>query len=308
MEKILFNVEKDGFYGAYYPNKCKSKCAIIACLGDDSEDYMARTAVKWLHERKVNVLMMSPDKKNYSHHNYPLERIENAITWLKENENEKIGFVGASTTGTLALVCASMFPSITLTIALTPSDFVWQGFMQGKRDGYTEWPIENESLFTYKGKILPYMPFCYKHPEYGKVIKEESKKNKDMINSLKLFDDSELKHPLLEEEMIKVENIKGTLVLVGAEDDALWNTVKYINRMKERLNKYKHECDVKIFTYKYGTHYVFPQSMIKKMFPVGSGLFLKLAFKSAREHPKECKATRIDIDKQINSIIKTWVI
>ena len=32
-----------------------------------------------------------------------------------------------------------------------------------------------------------------------------------MINSWKLFDDSEKAHPLKEEEMIKVENIKGDL-------------------------------------------------------------------------------------------------
>ena len=43
---------------------------------------------------------------------------------------------------------------------MTPSDFVWQGFMQGKKDGCKEWPIEGESLFSYKGKPLPYMPFC----------------------------------------------------------------------------------------------------------------------------------------------------
>ena len=74
-------------------------------------------------------------KKDYGHHNYPLERIEKAITWLKSHGNAKIGIAGASTTGTLALTAASLFDDISLTIAMTPSDFVWQGFMQGKKDG-----------------------------------------------------------------------------------------------------------------------------------------------------------------------------
>lgn len=113
----------------------------------------------------VNALTMSPGKKNYSHNNYPLERIENAVLWLKNSGNKKIGIVGASTTGTLALTAESLFPGITLTIALTPSDFVWQGFAQGKKDGCKEWPIEGESLFTYKNVPLPYMPFCYSHPK-----------------------------------------------------------------------------------------------------------------------------------------------
>ena len=52
---------------------------MIAMIGDDSEDYLARTSVKWLHKLGVNVMTMSPGKKDYGHHNYPLERIEKAI-------------------------------------------------------------------------------------------------------------------------------------------------------------------------------------------------------------------------------------
>ena len=86
-----------------------SDCAMIAMIGDDPEDYLARTSVKWLHKLGVNVMTMSPGKKDYGHHNYPLERIEKAINWLKVHGNQKIGIVGASTTGTLALTAASYF-------------------------------------------------------------------------------------------------------------------------------------------------------------------------------------------------------
>lgn len=48
-------------------------------LCDDCQDYLARTSVKWLHKLGLNVMTMSPAKKDYGHHNYPLERIENAI-------------------------------------------------------------------------------------------------------------------------------------------------------------------------------------------------------------------------------------
>ena len=163
---------------------------------------MARSAVKWLLRLGVNVLTMSPAKKDYGHHNYPLERIEKAIARLKSHGNKKIGIAGASTTGTLALTAASIFGDISLTVAMTPSDFVWQGFMQGKKDGCNEWPIDGESLFSYKGKPLPYMPFCYKHPDYWRIIAEESKRTGNMIASRKLFDDSEAAHPITEEEFI----------------------------------------------------------------------------------------------------------
>ena len=119
MKHIHFDVKTGGFYGAYWKNKKETNCAIIAMLGDDPEDYMAKSCVKWLMKKGVNVLTMSPAKKNYSHHNYPLERIESAIKWLKDNGNKKIGIAGASTTGTLALTAASYFNDLTLTIAMT---------------------------------------------------------------------------------------------------------------------------------------------------------------------------------------------
>lgn len=306
MKKVCFNVKEDGFYGTYWPLKEKTEYAFIACIGDDANDYLARTVVKWLHKQGFNVLTMSPNKKDYGHHNYPLERIEMAIHYLKNYGNSKIGIIGASTTGTLALTVASMFKDISLTIALTPSDFIWQGFKQGKKDGCKEWPIKNESLFSYHGNPLPYMEFCYQHPEYWHVIEKESKIHGDIVNSCKLFDDSEKKNPLQEDMMIKVENIKGTLILIGAKDDALWNTDKYIHRMEERLSKKEHDCKVKTYVYEHGTHYVFPQSLIKLMLPIGSGFFVKLFFKKAREYPKQCLETRIDIDKKIKEDLKEW--
>ena len=47
--------------------------------------------------------------KNYSHVNNPLERIETAIRWLKNNGNRKIGIMGMSTAGMDSLVAASLY-------------------------------------------------------------------------------------------------------------------------------------------------------------------------------------------------------
>ena len=81
------------------------------------------------------------------------------------------------------------------------------------------------------------MPFCYQHHIYGQVMKEEAKRTKNMLCSRKVFDDSENAHPITEDEFIKVENIKGKLLLIGADDDVLWDTSKYIHRMEKRLNE-----------------------------------------------------------------------
>lgn len=306
MKHISFEVDADGFHGAYWPCRGGSACAVIAMLGDDAADYMARSAVKWLMKLGVNVMTMSPGKKDYGHHNYPLERIETAIAWLKAHGNQKIGIAGASTTGTLALTAAAMFPEISLTIAMTPSDFVWQGFMQGKKDGCKEWPIAGESLFSYHGKPLPYMPFCYQHPQYWQVIAEETRQSGDMLASRKLFDDSEAAHPITEDAYIKVENIRGRLLLIGAADDSLWDTAKYIRRMERRLAEKSHDCTVETAVYAHGTHFVFPEGMLKTILPIGSGLFMKLAFRAAKQFPEACRQTRMDIDRRITAAIQAW--
>ena len=45
---------------------------------------------------------------------------------------KKIGIAGASTTGMFALIAASYYPQITLTIAMTPCDFVMVVYENGK--------------------------------------------------------------------------------------------------------------------------------------------------------------------------------
>lgn len=274
-------------------------------LGDSSDDRMVVSGVKWLHKRGCNVMAMSPAKKDYGHHDYPLERFGKAIEILKVRGNNKIGIVGASTTGMMALVAASVFPEITLTVALTPPDFIMEGFYRGKRDGAAEWPSDGSSV-SWQGQPLPFLPYAYRHPEYWKRVMADSKASGNRIASRPMFEESERRHPVQEEEKIRVENIKRKVIFVGAEDDVLWDTCKYIRRMTRRLETLPHECEVETLIYEHGTHFVFPQSMLKTMLPVGSELLIRLVFKAGREYPKACRQTRIDIDQKLSRSILDW--
>ncbi|MEE0837348.1 MAG: acyl-CoA thioester hydrolase/BAAT C-terminal domain-containing protein [Ruminococcus sp.] len=307
MKKQFFSNEKDGFYGTYYENPKGANCAMIGLFGDDPNDFMAKCGAKWLHKNGVNVMCMSPDMKNYSHVNFPLERIETAIKWLKSHGNKKIGIMGMSTAGMDSLVAASYFPDITLTFGLTPSDFVWQGFEQGEKDGCKEWPIPDASTLSWQGKPLAYMPFVYAHPEYYHKIEEETKGSGDITRSTHLFIDSEKAREHTEEEMIKVENIKGKLIMVGADDDSFWEAGKYVRRMDKRLKERPHECDYEALTYEHGTHFVLPETMLRKALPVGLKFVMKFIFKAAKDYPKECEQTRKDIDRRLSTALKQWV-
>ena len=307
MKKQFFSNEKDGFYGTYYENPKDANCAMIGLFGDDPNDFMAKCGAKWLHKNGVNVMCMSPDVKNYSHVNFPLERIKTAIKWLKSHGNKKIGIMGMSTAGMDSLVAASYFPDITLTFGLTPSDFVWQGFEQGEKDGCKEWPIPDASTLSWQGKPLAYMPFFYAHPEYYHKIEEETKGSGDITRSTHLFIDSEKAREHTEEEMIKVENIKGKLIMVGADDDSFWEAGKYVRRMDKRLKERPHECDYEALTYEHGTHFVLPETMLRKALPVGLKFVMKFIFKAAKDYPKECEQTRKDIDRRLSAALKQWV-
>lgn len=307
MKKQFFSNEKDGFYGTYYENPKGANYAMIGLFGDDPNDFMAKCGAKWLHKNGVNVMCMSPDMKNYSHVNFPLERIETSIKWLKSHGNKKIGIMGMSTAGMDSLVAASYFPDITLTFGLTPSDFVWQGFEQGEKDGCKEWPIPDASTLSWQGKPLAYMPFVYAHPEYYHKIEEETKGSGDITRSTHLFIDSEKAREHTEEEMIKVENIKGKLIMVGADDDSFWEAGKYVHRMDKRLKERPHECDYEALTYEHGTHFVLPETMLRKALPVGLKFVMKFIFKAAKDYPKECEQTRKDIDRRLSAALKQWV-
>ena len=307
MNKQIFTPERDGFCGAWYPvSKQQTDRAVILMLGDSSEDRMATVGAKWLHRQGCHALAMSADKKDYGHHNYPLERFGKGIEFLKSQGCGKIGIIGASTTGMLALVAASYYPEISLTIAVSPPDFIMEGFYQDGRDGMHERPGDNESSVSWQGQPLSYLPYAYRHPEYWQKIMEESKAGGDRIASRKMFDESERRHPLREEEKIKVERIRGRVICIGAEDDTLWDTCNYIRRMEKRLCVMPHESKFEAWLYKHGTHFTFPESMLKMMIPVGSALLVRFMFRAGKEHPKECRETRIDIDRRLQRALHEW--
>ena len=306
MKKQVFRVNSDGFNGAWYPAPAQSNRGLIIMLGDSAEDRMAKTGAKWLNEQGIHVMAMSPDKKDYGHHNYPLERFDNAIAFMKAHGCDKLGVVGASTTGMLALLAASYYPELSLTIAISPPDFVMEGFYRDGKDGMAERPGDNESSVSWQGQPLPYLPYAYRHPEYWQKIQEESKAGGDKVASRKMFDESERRHPIQEDERIKVENIHGKIIFIGGEDDVLWDTCKYIRRMVERLDALPHDSTFESWLYEHGTHFAFPESMLKMMLPVGSGLLISFMFKAGKEHPKECRETRIDIDRRLKTALAEW--
>ena len=95
-------------------------------------------------------------------------------------------------------------------------------------------------------------------------------------------------------------------MLIGAEDDVLWDTAKYIRRMELRMKERPHTCRLSLLFTSMRPISFFPESMLKMMLPIGSGIFMKLAFQAARKYPKECQRARLDIDQRVRNAVAEW--
>ena len=283
-----------------------SDAAVILLLGSGGNNMLTKRAAKWFVKKGVSALCIGPED-GLGYRSFPLEHTEDAIQFLKDQGSRKIGILGASITTIPALVSAARFPDITLTIAVTPCDFVLQGFSKEKRDGCAEWPVEGESMLIWRGEPLPYVPYAYQHPRYWQVVQEETKGSGNLLSSRRIFHDTEDKAELTDAVMIPVENIRGRLMLIGCEDDSLWETAHYIRRMNERLKARTHECRYDALIYEHGTHFAFPESMLRQIIPVFPDFLVSRAFRAAREYPAECKATRKDIDRRLDRAIGEWL-
>ena len=131
---------------------------MITMLGDSSDDRMAVSGVKWLHKLGCNVLTMSPSKQDYGHHNYPLERFDHAIKFLKAQGNRKIGIARASTTGMLAPVAASYFHDISLTLAMCPCTLLWRVSIRMEKMALTSVRAIMNPVFP--GRVI-HCPICH---------------------------------------------------------------------------------------------------------------------------------------------------
>lgn len=282
-----------------------SDAAMILLLGSGGNNMLTRGVAKWFVKQGVNALCIGPESA-LGYHSFPLERVEEAIRFLKDQGNHRIGIIGASITTIPALSSAAHFPMISLTIAVTPCDFVLQGFSKEKRDGCAEWPVEGESMLTWRGESLPYVPYAYQHPRYWQIVQEETKGSGNLLSSKRLFCDTEANAGLTE-AVIPIENICGRLMLIGCEDDSLWPTAHYIRRMDERLKARVHNSRYDALIYAHGTHFAFPESMLRQILPMFPDFIISRAFRAAKEYPKECKSVREDIDCRLKWVIEEWL-
>ena len=124
-------------------------------------------------------------------------------------------------------------------------------------------------------------------------------------HTLDVFNKS-LENEIKDNEYIKVENINGPIIFFSSKDDSMWDSSKSVKRMVDRLKSNKFKYNYSSYEFDLGTHFLFPEPLIKKLGRFGGDL-LTNQFISGRNNKKEVKETRIKIDEEIKIFFSKFV-
>lgn len=146
--------------------------------------------------------------------------IENVYHAIKEAtrhprvDQRKIAIIGGSRGGDLALLLGSYYADIHCIIALVPSHVAFPGHTRH----FTT------SLWTYQNKELPFVPVSEASIPF--LIKKDLRKTFETMLEDKLKE---------KEALIKVENIKGPVLMLSATQDEIAPTTAMCEKIVQRL-------------------------------------------------------------------------
>lgn len=150
----------------------------------------------------------------------PLEYIDHGLTYLRLQQQvdiERIGVVGVSKGGELALLIASMRPELRAVVAFVPSGLVWQSVADG---------FPSTSSWSYRGAEVPFVA-------YGQVDKPTSTADFYRAGIEQAGTES------LAAATIPVEQINGPILLLSGRADNLWPSTELSERVVFRLGEHQ---------------------------------------------------------------------
>ncbi|HXZ08304.1 MAG TPA: acyl-CoA thioesterase/bile acid-CoA:amino acid N-acyltransferase family protein [Paraburkholderia sp.] len=151
--------------------------------------------------------------------NIPLEYFGEAIEWTMKRPEilpTHIGVMGTSRGGELALQLGSMYPEIKAVVAYVPANVRYAACCGG-----TEVPY----AWTWHGQPLPYMNMRNRNDPT------------DLVNA-----------------EIPVERTQGPILMIGAEDDGVWESSRMVDEAAGRLKHAHFPYAVEVMKYPHAGH------------------------------------------------------
>ena len=188
--------------------------------------------------------------------NTPLEIFETALHWLHRELQPRHGFValsGQSRGGELVLLLGSLFPElVSAVIAYVPGAVVHSA--QNACDPANGPDSRNGPAWTLRGRPLPHLWENNRTATWA-PWDEGPEPRRHTLALLTALQDPDA----VERARIRVENIRGPVLLLSASDDGSWPSSLYGRMVAERLAQFQHPHAVEQMDFEGAGHsIVFP--------------------------------------------------
>ena len=169
--------------------------------------------------------------------NIPIEYFATAVDWLKSQpsvEPTRIGVLGTSRGGELALLLGATYPSLfRVVVANVPSNVVWPGLSDDS----------DTSAWTLNGKPLTRVPIHFTAADLALSGRDRFlKRLKDTV--------------AVARAEIPVERIDGPVLMFSGKDDQLWPSDIFAARVVERLKAHRFKHPVEHYSYENAGHQI----------------------------------------------------
>ena len=247
-------LEKDGLYGfLYHPAKGGPFPGVIILGGSNGGLY------EWLARAFASNGFAALTMAYFKYPNLPDELVEipieqfpKATAWLKAQpavRPDRVGIVGGSKGGELALLLATRFNDFQAVVGWVPGAHVWEGLSQK----FFSPDYQPVSSWSFNGQALPFMHFKASPEDKAKEMKGELASYVVFhTNSLAQADPVEI-----EKAAIPVEKIRAPILLVSGTDDQTWPSGEFCLAMMDRLKKAGFSFEAKHISNEKGGHQSF---------------------------------------------------
>lgn len=287
-------LERDGFIGWYYePEQDFYEGKALVMVGG-SDGYFSLTCLiaEQFVKRGLAVLALAywnrpglPD----AYERIPIEPVEKAALWLKNNGRSRVGLWGISKGAELALLAGSIFTElISCVVAVCPINVCCEGMRKSGGTSAKKMGMLNCSSWSYRGKELPWAGLSFRK---GRIVRDMLREKGVCMRSC--YENVVKAAP--SQAKIKVERINGPVLFLSAEQDGMWPAREAAEAMMKRLDDQRFPYAHAHYHYAYASHFLLPYKLNSvKMFAI------------ERKYPERCMESNLDSFEKTLAFLKRW--
>lgn len=284
---IKTNVKDNGFEGILFSGDGSKDKVVIVMSGSNGGMKITKQTAEFYHKNGIPALALALFATKGTQpclDKVPVEYVECAIHWLKEQGYKRIGIDGMSKGSEIALVAASMFSDLSCVIVRVPSHFVSEGLVG---NGKNKVP-SGTSCWSYKGKELAYAPYKTRNFNILKMFMKEKEMHVITFNRDK---------DVVLDSIIPIEKIKAPILILSSKNDSVWPSYESGTYIEDKLTEIDYPYEHKHVAYENMSHALLTHLPI----------IYKLAFKSERENGRACTIDRNNMKMELlNWVNDVW--